>query len=92
MKQINDCYAKDRKIYSEMNIQFSRSLNALCRKEKKENKNYQRILKNNYHLKLENEDNESDGCQLVKHNINHRQRFVNSLNAKIQKKNERKRC
>ena len=86
LKQINDCYAKDRKIYSEMNIQFSRSLNALCRKEKKENKNYQRILKNNYHLKLENEDNESDNFQLVKNNINHRQRFVNSLNAKIQKK------
>ena len=85
LKQINEAYEKDKKIYSEMNLQFTRSLNALCRKEKKENKTYQQILKNNYHLKLEKEE-EDNNIQIIKDNIDNKQQFVESLNAKIKKK------
>ncbi len=85
LKQINEAYEKDKKIYSEMNLQFTRSLNALCRKEKKENKTYQQILKNNYHLKLEKEEKDNN-IQIIKDNIDNKQQFVESLNAKIKKK------
>ena len=85
LKLINDCYEKDKKVFSEMNFQFSRSLNAFCKNEMKENKQYKKILKNNYHLKLENEQVDNN-IKAIKANIDNRQNLVNSLNAKIQKK------
>lgn len=85
LKLINDCYEKDKKVFSEMNFQFSRTLNAFCKNEMKENKQYKKILKNNYHLKLENEQVDNN-IKAIKANIDNRQNLVNSLNAKIQKK------
>ena len=85
LKQINECYEKDKKSYSEMNFQFKRLLNALCKSERKENKEYNKILKNNYHLKLENEE-EDNNIKTIKENIDNKQCLVSALNAKIQKK------
>ena len=85
LKLINDCYDKERNIYSEMNTQFLRTLNNFCFKEVKENKKYEKILKNNYHLKIEH-DNFDKNLENVKKTIDNRQHTVNSLNAKIQKK------
>ena len=85
LKLINDCYDKERNIYSEMNTQFLRKLNSFCFKESKENERYERILKKNYHLKIENDDFDKN-LENVKKTIDNRQHTVNSLNAKIQKK------
>ena len=85
LKQIIECYEKDKKAYSEMNFQFTRSLNVLCRNERKEKKEYNKILKNNYHLKLENEG-EDNNKKTIKENIDNKQCLVSALNAKIQKK------
>ena len=37
LKQMNECYEKDKRTNSEMNNQFSKSLNALCKNERKQN-------------------------------------------------------
>ena len=68
-----------------MNTQFLRKLNSFCFKESKENERYERILKKNYHLKIENDDFDKN-LENVKKTIDNRQHTVNSLNAKIQKK------
>ena len=85
LKKINDEYDKDKKIYSEMNLKFTHSLNVLTKVEKKENKAYKKILKNNYHLKLENDESGNE-IKIIKKNIDNKQYIVNSLNAKINKK------
>ena len=85
LKRINEGYEKNKKIFSEMNNQFTRSLKFLCKNEKKENEEYQRILKNNYHLKIESEDKD-DEMKKAKENIENGQLFLNVLNNKIKKK------
>ena len=60
LKRINEGYEKDENILSEMNNQFTRSLKFLCKNEKRENEEYKRILKNNYHLKIENEEKDNE--------------------------------
>ena len=85
LKKLNDDCDKDKKIYSEMNLQFTRSLKALSKDEKKENKAYEKILKNNYHLKLENDDSEKE-MKIIIDKIDNKQAIVNTLKAKINEK------
>ena len=85
LKQMNECYEKDKRTYSEMNNQFSKSLNALCKNERKQNRVYKKILKNNYHLKLENDESDKD-IKIVKENIDKGQDLLIYLNTKIKKK------
>ena len=66
---------------------FSKSLNSLCREEKRENKEYNFIIKNHYHLKLEN-DEMKQNVKNIKDNIEKKQILVNILNLKIHEKCE----
>ena len=85
LKQINDFYEKDKKIHSEMSNQFSRSLNILCKDEKRENRVYKKVLKSNYHLKLE-EGECDNNIKKTKDIIDKNQDYLNCLREKIKRK------
>jgi hypothetical protein len=86
LKQINGGFERDKKVnVNSVHTLFSKSLNAMCKDEKKENKNFNYIVKNSYYLKLEN-DVLNENIKNMKNNIKKRQIFVNILNYDIQKK------
>ena len=74
-----------------MNNQFTRSLKFLCKNEKRKNEEYKRILKNNYHLKIENEEKDNE-LEMAKENIENGQHLLNILNTKIKKKCDEINC
>ena len=91
LKQVNGGFERDNKFYPNVHVLFSKSLNSLCReekKEKKENKEYNFIIKNHYHLKLEN-DEMKQNVKNIKDNIEEKQVLVNILNLKIHEKCEK---
>ena len=57
----------------------------MCKDEKKENKNYNHMIKSSYYLKLENEIM-NEKIKNMKNNIKKRQVYVNILNYNIQRK------
>jgi hypothetical protein len=86
LKQVNGGFERDKKVnVNSVHTLFSKSLNAMCKDEKKENKNFNYIVKNSYYLKLEN-DVLNENIKNMKNNIKKRQIFVNILNYDIQKK------
>ena len=88
LKQVNGGFERDNKFYPNVHVLFSKSLNSLCREEKKENKEYNFIIKNHYHLKLEN-DEMKQNVKNIKDNIEEKQVLVNILNLKIHEKCEK---
>ena len=87
LKQVDGGFERDNKFYPNVHMLFSKSLNSLCREEKKEIKEYNFIIKNHYHLKLEN-DEMKQNVKNIKDNIEKKQILVNILNLKIHEKCE----
>ena len=87
LKQVDGGFERDNKFYPNVHMLFSKSLNSLCREEKRENKEYNFIIKNHYHLKLEN-DEMKQNVKNIKDNIEQKQILVNILNLKIHEKCE----
>ena len=87
LKQVDGGFERDNKFYPNVHMLFSKSLNSLCREEKRENKEYNFIIKNHYHLKLEN-DEMKQNVKNIKDNIEKKQILVNILNLKIHEKCE----
>ena len=86
LKQVSGGFERDKKVnLNSVHNQFSKSLNAMCKDEKKENINYNHMMKSSYYLKLEN-DVMNEKIQNMKNNIKKRQIFVNILNYDIQRK------
>ena len=86
LKQVNGGFERDKKVnLNSVHNQFSKSLNVMCKDEKKENKNYNHMIKNSYYLKLENEVM-NEKIKNMKNNIKKRQIIVNILNYGIQRK------
>ena len=86
LKQVNGGFERDKKVnVNSVHTLFSKSLNAMCKDEKKENKNYNHMVKNSYYLKLENEIM-NEKIKNMKNNIKKRQVYVNILNYNIQRK------
>ena len=85
LKQVNGGFERDNKFYPNAHVLFSKSLNSLCREEKKENKEYNFIKKNHYHFKLEN-DEMKQNVKNIKYNIEQKKIMVNTLNLKIHEK------
>jgi len=88
LKQVDGGFERDNKFYPNVHILFSKSLNSLCREEKNENKEYNFIIKNHYHLKLES-DEMKQNVKNIKDNIEQKQILVNILNLKIHEKCEK---
>ena len=84
LKELNGGFERDKKYYPNIHIQFSKSLNHLCKEERKENKEYSDILKNNYRLRLQDDDVKE--IKNIKKNMEQKQILVNVLNYKIHKK------
>ena len=86
LKQVNGGFERDKKVnVNSVHTLFSKSLNAMCKDEKKENKNYNHMIKSSYYLKLENEIM-NEKIKNMKNNIKKRQVYVNILNYNIQRK------
>ena len=86
LKQVNGGFERKKKVYlHSVHSLFSKSLNAMCKDEKKENRNYNHMVKNSYYLKLEN-DIMNGKIQNMKNNIKKKQIIVNILNYDIQRK------
>ena len=86
LKQVNGGFERDKKVnVNSVHTLFSKSLNAMCKDEKKENKNYNHMIKSSYYLKLENEII-NEKIKNMKNNIKKRQVYVNILNYNIQRK------
>jgi hypothetical protein len=86
LKQVNGGFERDKKVnVNSVHTLFSKSLNAMCKDEKKENKNYNHMIKSSYYLKLENEIM-NEKIKNMKNNIKKRQVYVNMLNYNIQRK------
>ena len=88
LKQATGGFERDNRFYPNVHVLFSKSLNTLCRDEKKENKEYNLIIKNNYHLKLEN-DEMKENVKNIKEHIEQKQILVNILNLKIHEQCEK---
>ena len=65
---------------------FNKTLNSLCREEKKENKNYNFFLKNNYYLKLEGIQEDNYENEKAKENLKNYALSYQKLKLKIQKR------
>lgn len=86
LKQVNGGFERDKKVnLNSVHSLFSKSLNTMCKDEKKENRDYNHMIKNTYYLKLEN-DIMNEKIKNMKNNIKKKQIFVNILNYDIQRK------
>ena len=85
-KEFKDTTKLAKKNNIELTDFFTKALNTLCKEEKKENKNYNFFLKNNYYLKLEDIQEDNNEKEKGKENIKNYSHSYEKLKMKIQKR------
>lgn len=84
--EFKDMTKKIEKNKIELTDVFTKTLNSLCKEEKKENKNYNFFLKNNYILKLEGIQEDNIENQKAKEHIKNYSNSFKKLKMKILKR------
>ena len=85
-EELKEITKKSEKNTIEVTDIFSRTLNGLCKEEKKENKKYHKFIKNNYFLKIEGINEDNSKKEDVLENLEHIKHSYEKIKFKIKKR------
>ena len=85
-EELKEITKKSEKNTIEITDIFSKTLNGLCKEEKKENKKFHKFIKNNYFLKIEGINEDNSKKEDVLENLEHIKHSYEKIKFKIKKR------